>query len=161
MVDIVFNGSVTPSQTGGIIATTTNNDADAGSVGEYVEDVLNFDAPVAITSNSNTDILSISLTAGDWDVSAMVGFNFAGTTNVTNIISWVSSTSATLPLAYQTTRGFIASGGEVNSSGIASYPINTRRFSLSGTTTIYMSARVSFSVSTVTGFGSLSARRVR
>jgi len=54
--------------TGGIIGTTTNNDADAGKVGEMLSTVVLVGAPIAMTTNVAINIASVSLTAGDWDV---------------------------------------------------------------------------------------------
>lgn len=145
-------GNFTPSQTNGIVGTTTNNNANAGSIGEYVQSTFSGVSLVSITTANAT---SISLTAGDWDVEG--GLTFTGsTTNMTNIAAGSNSTSATFPTAgfywqIQQTAGFQAYG--------ASIP--RQRFSINSTTTIYMPVQASFSTGTVTVAGVLRARRVR
>jgi len=66
---IIFNPT-----TGGILGTTTNNNASAGYVGEFVSSEVLIGSAVSISANTATDLTSISLTAGDWDVWANVGF---------------------------------------------------------------------------------------
>jgi hypothetical protein len=56
-------GTITPSQTAGIVGTTTNNNANAGSVGEQI--ISNKLTNVAMTSAVLVNVTSISLTAGD------------------------------------------------------------------------------------------------
>src|SRR4029077_4886616 len=51
-----------------LLGTATNDNATAGNVGEYIESVIPAGAAIAITSATNTNLTSISLTAGDWDV---------------------------------------------------------------------------------------------
>jgi len=164
MVDIVFDGSVTTSQTSGIIGTTTNNNADAGSVGEYMSGQVVFASRIGITTATEKDIISISLTAGDWDVSGIAGFFGTGTTSVDMQSGWISSTSATAPDISLRVAGIYPTGARVlYASGAMGwqYGIPPTRMSLSATTTIYLSVRAVFSVSTLASYGSISARRVR
>ena len=145
-------GNFTPSQTNGIVGTTTNNNANAGSIGEYVQSTFSGVSLVNVTTANAT---SISLTAGDWDVEGGIDFS-ASTTNMTNIAAGSSSTSVTFPAAgyywqVQQTAGFQNYGAA----------IPRQRFSISSTTTIYMPVQASFTTGTVTVAGVLRARRVR
>src|SRR6185437_3034241 len=45
-----FTGTITPSQTNGIVGTTTNNAANAGSVGELITSSVAKASPVALTT---------------------------------------------------------------------------------------------------------------
>ena len=58
-----FAGTVTP--TGGIVGTTTNNNAAAGCVGEYVSSAIEYASRVSLTTSTPANVTSISLTAGD------------------------------------------------------------------------------------------------
>ncbi len=150
------------STTSGIIGTTTNDNAAAGSVGEYVSDSVSFGAPVALTTDTAANITSISLTAGDWDVWGMVGLVGAAGTLLQYCAGWSSQTSATNPgndLVAQTV--YSASGVAVFASARPSFTIQQARISLSGTTTIYLSAQAGFSVDTCSAFGNIRARRRR
>ena len=143
------------------VGTATNNNAAAGSIGEYVEsEILVGGSVVALTTATAANVTSISLTAGDWDVWGNVGFTLNAATTMTTIIAWVSLTSAALPAnpnkggqAYINTT-FTTGGGQL-------LGIPGRRFSLASTTTIYLSTQASFAVNTCSAFGSICARRVR
>ena len=150
------------NRTGGtsIKGTNTNNNAAAGDVGEYIESTIAVGAAVSLTTGVVTNITSISLTAGDWDVSGVVLMDSGATTNVTRVTGGISSTSATADV----TKGYyshIHSGYVPGSGQFRAMPLNTSRFSLSGTTTIYLLALANFTVSTCTAYGTISARRVR
>ena len=146
------------AQTVSLVGTATNDNATAGNVGEFVSASA---LTVALTSATATNITSITLTAGDWDVSGLFQTNPAGSTTTSLIASGVSSTSAT----FQTIGAGFANVETANSAkaaGVSETVIAPRtRFSLSATTTVYLVANVTFAVSTLTGSGFISARRVR
>ena len=147
-------GNFTPSQTNGIVGTTTNNNANAGSVGEHVTAT---GTAVSLTNNTFANITSISLTAGDWEVYGSAAFNPAASTTMSAITLGINSTSATLPangLSSQLQCSFTTG---TNQGMVAP----SQRFSLSATTTIYLVTIVSFGASTMTTTGIIRARRVR
>lgn len=152
-------GSVTfaSGSTGGLIGTTTNDNAAAGSVGEYVESVIAIGSATSLTTTVIKDITSISLTAGDWDVSGNVGILPAST--MTNITGWTNTTSATNPNSpnaggyFQMQIAFGSGAGQV-------FPLGTRRYSLSAPATVYLTTQCTFA-STATAYGAIRARRVR
>lgn len=150
-----FAGTVTP--TGGIVGVTTNSNAAAGIVGQYVSSTVLSASAVSMTTGTATNITSISLTAGDWDVSGLIGYAFTGTTS-TAIIAGSNSTSAT----YGTEVTFFQQSLSTTTTNTdQQITIPTRRYSLSATTTIYLIASCDFSAGTVGGYGIIQARRVR
>jgi hypothetical protein len=150
-------GNLTPSQTNGIVGTTTNNNANAGSVGEYV---TNSSTGTSLTSNTAANATSVSLTAGDWEVSGVVTYVPAGSTTTSVEQVGISTTSATFGAA--NTGSFVllqivpaaAGAGE----SIASPP---QRVAIASTTTVFLVALAQFAVSTMTCNGFIRARRVR
>jgi hypothetical protein len=142
------------------LGTTTNDNAAAGNIGEYISSTVLAGAAVALTSTVTADITSISLTAGDWDVEAVLAFAPAATTTVTVIEGAISQTSATLPT-------IPASGGYARlalafTAGATQVIATSRaRMSLAGATTIYLPARATFAVSTMGAYGFIGARRPR
>lgn len=151
-----FVGSTSPSiTTANLIGTSTNNNAAAGSVGELISSVIASASPVSLTDSTPANVTSISLTAGDWDVFGNVSFAVGGT--CTGLFGWSSDTSATAPNA-SLYNGISLGVGAIGSSGLS---IPTLRYSLSGTTTIYLSVNALFSTSTVGAFGGIYARRRR
>jgi hypothetical protein len=157
-----YVGPITPSQTVGIIGTTTNNSANAGSVGELITATI-ATAGTALTTATPANVIPtpfLSLTAGDWDVWGEVCFLPAATTSVTQMACGISSVSATLP----------AAGSGLNQSTIAAlvvgaipqcYDVVQRRVSIASTTPYYLTAQAAFTISTLTVFGTIYARRVR
>jgi hypothetical protein len=153
-------GAITPSQTNGIIGTTTNNSANAGSVGEYVSSTVLIGSAIPLVAGTANNATSISLTAGDWDVQGDICFTRNSLTNTVAAFGWVSTSSATIPtLPNSGMTGITRSAlvGLVNEC-IAG---GTVRFLLSGTTTIYLSGFDNFSASTSAIYGVIGARRVR
>lgn len=141
--------------TGGIIGTTTNDNAGAGKVGEFISSSVVSGSATSISNNTATNLTSISLTAGDWDVFGNITF-IGGSNNLTTGVAWISSTSATLPdssLYGGIDTGFTITNVSVNAPML--------RFSLSGTTTIYISGFVKFGAGSCVQCGNIFARRVR
>ena len=144
---------------GGINGTTTNDSAAAGCVGEYVSSIIASGSAISLTNNTVTNITSISLTAGDWDVDGVVVFTPDTTTVRTRSIGAFNTTSASLPATYYRstlTLGTADAAGETYGG-----PVPIQRISLSATTTVYLMAYAQFSAGNQTAHGYISARRVR
>ena len=140
--------------------TSTNDNAVAGYVGEFISSVIAVASAISITSVTAENLTSISLPAGDWDVWGNITFIPAATTSVVSVISWLSSSSATIPDASLFNSNTIpptVTGAGSTLGNVAP----SQRFSLSGTTTIYISGFAVFSVSTMTICGGIYARRIR
>ena len=132
-----------------VLGTTTNDNATAGYVGEFVDSYV-----FQSVSTSAMNLTSISLTAGDWEVSGTL--QYYGSGGSTNLILAVSLTSGTIP----TPTGQDAVIGAANSgSGIGAVNIPNYRYSLSATTTIYLNGRLDSSANDCGCY--ITARRVR
>lgn len=151
---VTFTSSITPAQAAGIIGTTTNNNAAAGSFGEYV---TNTGTTVPLTSGVSVNITSITLTAGDWDVEGTLQTNPAGGTTTSLVILGTSTGSAAFAGLGTVTQ--LGSAIPAGVSAIAPTPVF--RYSLPSTQTIFLVASVNFASSTMTGSGVIRARRVR
>lgn len=168
---IAASSTITPSQTAGIVGTTTNNNANAGSVGEYIcaqvtsggsptGCATNSSTPVSLTTGIAANVTSISLTPGDWDVRGNVEFSPAGTTNQVGSIATINTVSATLPT--QPNNGAFAFINVTLPAGQGiALPTGTIRISVSTATTVYLIAQAAFNTSTDTAFGFIGARRIR
>jgi hypothetical protein len=150
------SSTITPSQTAGIVGTTTNNNANTGSFGEY-QTATN--SATSLTNGTPANATSISLTAGDWDVSGVARFNPGGSATTSNMTAGISTTSATFG-AFQTYTVTVVpfSSTSGNSTTI---PTPAVRISVASTTTVYLVAVCAFSASTMTADGFIRARRVR
>ena len=148
---------LTFSSTSEIIGTTTNDDADAGTVGE-----LNFDAVSGQSPASGviTDLTSISLPAGDYIAYGSFAMNVGNTSTLLSFTSWISDTSVTQPDESLLTRWY----GPVSGTNYGSirFELPAMHLSLAGTTTIYISCLITFTAPDVAGgFGNLYIRRIR
>lgn len=141
--------------------TNTNDNAAAGYVGEVQQSIVASGSALALTNNVPLNITSISLTAGDWDVSGVVSYITGNTSVTTYFISSISTTSATLDTnnwyLFSFNGSYTAAG--TNTTHLA--PVSVLRASLSGTTTYYLVAQAGFTVAGVSAFGRIYARRMR
>lgn len=141
------------------LGTTTNDDAAAGHVGEFISASRAIGSPVTLTSTTAANIASISLTAGDWEVSGVVfalGLTSAAIAYLDASISTTSGTLDTTPANYS--RSMASQSIGVSN---ASQPVGPVRLSLATTTTVYLVGRTQISSGTVGGYGAISARRMR
>lgn len=141
-------------------ATATNDSAAAGQIGEYLVSSVVSGSAVSLTNGNWVDITSLTLTAGDWDVSGIVRVTNGTAVAMTYMDAAISQTSG------NSSTGIIA--GNNNAEGppsTAAYDVTQiipgYRQSVSTGTTIYLKANVGFSSGTPKGFGRISARRVR
>lgn len=153
-----WSAAQTPS--GGLVGVTGASNAAAGHYGEYASSTVLFGSAVALTNGIAANVTSISLTAGDWDVSGNVVFGPAGATTIQNIVAWISTTSATLP-TYPNSGAITDLALPFTTGNSQAIPAGVRRISLAATTTVYLSCRASFGVSTMVAYGFIGARRVR
>ena len=156
---VVTTGNMTHSG-GNLPATATNDSATTGNLGEYQSSSVAQGSAVSLSTNTPTNITSVSLTAGDWDCRGSLARNPAATTSFT---SWKSSLNT-----LSATDGSLAAGTMSQQSlaanvvvGNFSQIVGPVRFSLAVTSTVYMIADDTFTVSTNAGYGLLACRRVR
>lgn len=147
-------GAITPSTTAGIVGTTAADNANAGSVGEVLSNQTN---STSLTTSTPANATSVSLTAGDWDVTGAVQFVPAGGTTVSSVFAGIGTVSATLP-SFPNLAGFNTTFA-TGSGEIVNVP--TTRINVSTTTTVFMVAQSAFGTSTMTCNGFIRARRVR
>lgn len=139
--------------------TAVTNDASvAGTIGEYVSASVIQGSATALTTATPKTVTSISLTAGDWDVTgigcstgASTGTNFTvaiGTTTNSLTGTVLGDTQCQTPTVSLT-------GAD------ATLMIPAVRISISSTTTIYLIVQETFTIGTPAAYGRISARRVR
>ena len=134
--------------------TGAGSNAGAGQVGEYLTNTT-FNTPLtsAVTANAT----SLTLTAGDWDVSGSCQYVPAGTTTIQEVACGIATTSATLGAIGTVTlmaASFATGGGTQISTPMV-------RLSLAATTTVYLPCNATFGTSTMQASGFIRARRVR
>jgi hypothetical protein len=155
-----LSGALTPSQTAGLIGTTTNNNANAGSVGEYV--VSNITTATSIATATPTNLTTISLTAGDWDISGGISFLGSASCIMTDSYACVSTVSTDTGLSDLSNPWSRTQGQSITAAYHTETPA-VKRLSITATTTVYLVAYTVFTGSgaSVTARGILAARRRR
>lgn len=162
---ITATGPLTPNATIGVIGTTGANNANVGSVGELIFSTVSLGAAIGLTTTVTTNVTSISLTSGDWDVSSCINFNVSGATG-TLFQGGPSLATATLPTQ--------PGGSGLGPDALASFPVPITgltgdltldsgpvRLTTAATTVVFLPANAVFSIGTVTVFGTIRARRMR
>lgn len=155
--DITGNAGTVTSLSG-TVGTTAAGNAAAGNVGEFVT-ANTIPTQTGLTTNTPANIVSISLTAGDWDVWGSVNVYCAGTTILSYMVGGISVTSATLPVdQWCFKQGYPAAYTPTQNDGGA---VAMQRVNIAATTTVYLVVQAGFTTSTAGAGGTLSARRAR
>lgn len=147
---------------GGILGVTTNSSAAAGIVGEVISSYIAAGSAISLTSPSTSNVTSISLTAGDWDVSGYVAYVAGATTTITQFACGIGQTTATLPTPGA---GNSLLQEKFATPGIGAFTyvknLSLCQISLATTTTIFLVSASTFATSTMTTYGGIWARRAR
>jgi hypothetical protein len=140
---------------GQLPGTTTNDNASAGNVGEFISAT---GSSTSLTNSTAATLTSISLTAGDWDVQAVAAFSPASATTSNLQTVAVSTVSGTLSGAVGT---YTQNSSPIQTGFASGVTSPVVRVSLASTTTVYCVAEAYFAVSTMSATGFIRARRVR
>lgn len=146
------------------VGTTTNNNAAAGSIGEYITSSVASSG--AIVMNSGTPITTVStgatVTAGDYDAQGTACYSTAIATSITVLEQGISTSNNTFStLGSYTSDQFAAMVPLATGTNEICRSTPTVRISLSGTSTVFLVTRGVFTVSTLSSYGFLRLRRVR
>lgn len=144
-----------------IIGTATNNNANAGSVGQYNEATLVVASQITLANNTPANITSDTLAAGDYDVWGVFGYVPGGSTVTTQVLGWISTTSATFPGNDSGQVSGIGLGAGLTGGSSSFINVVPTRVSLSAPTAVYLSTRALFTSTAPTAFGTLKWRRRR
>ncbi len=139
--------------------TTTNDNAAAGDIGEFISASVQPGSGIAMTTGTLMDVTSVALTPGDWDVQGHVATQVASGGHVQNMQVWTSTSSKTLPTQLA---GALHQVAGVATGGVEQLilPTGRMRVSLASPATVYLSTSVVFTgTGAVAGY--ISARRMR
>lgn len=145
----------TTTQSGGISQGGQFQAPSAGYIGEQIRSAVAQASAVTLASNTVSNVTSISLTAGIWDVSGIVTYGNSATG--TGFASSITSTTAGLGTSGDNA---IAGTASPNATQDMGYSIPSYRFTLSATTTIFLTAFATVTVGTMKAFGRISGTRV-
>lgn len=164
-VTVIVQGGTSKKALVGL-GTATNDNSAAGCIGEFVTATIPVGSAVVLGTGTPSNVTQISLTAGDWDISAQIDFNIGAITSITQLITAISLSTGALST-------------QAGGAGLGTDPINIYntaamvptanisldagpvRLSVSATTTVFLVASATFTVSTCGAFGTIRARRMR
>jgi hypothetical protein len=145
---------------GQLAGTPTNDAANTGFVGETVDGSAALSS-VSLTNATAANLTSISLTAGDWEISGAGYFLPAATTTVLALHASIGTTPATKVST-------IGRFGAVSFNAIVmaanentSIPVPPFRLSLAAPATVFLVGWAQFGTSTCAAGGTIHARRLR
>lgn len=165
IVTVGPTAAVQASFTGNLIrGVNDGNSGSTGYVGEYLERLVTSGSPTTLISGyTAVDSTGITLSAGDWDITALGSLsNGTGTGTVVFQVGISTSTG-------NNNTGFvdginmaqmpITNAQLANADATLTVPV--WRVSTSGTPTYYLKIRTNFTTGSMIGYGRISARRVR
>ena len=141
-----------------LLGTTTADSAASGYIGETTSATVLVGSATSLTTITTANVASLTLTAGDWDVSGAVVFNPL-VSNPSYIWGGLSTASATIGTLGGLDNAIITNPtfGNATSVSLAPYRIST-----TATTTAYLVAQTQLTgTGTCSAFGSIRARRER
>jgi len=149
----------------GTRGTATQSLAGIGTVltpGEIKSATVAVGSAVSQTTNTTTNITSISLEPGVWRVSGQVAFVPNAATSITTLIAAINSTSATLPDPDAVAGGYnrVTSAAYVPAVANITMDAGDAIFTLTAQTTVYLMARPTFTVNVMTAYGKIQAQRI-
>jgi hypothetical protein len=153
-----FNGAVTFA--GGAAGVTDGSVAAAGQVGEIISATVA--APgTALSSGVVTNLISIALTAGDWDVQAEVWFTYNASGAGSSVQASVSTVSVTIPSTPGPGVSRAVLYGPFAAGNLPIVAVKPCRINVATTTTVYLVVAAGLTAGGVNGAGNIWARRAR
>ncbi len=142
--------------------TTTNDTAIAGNIGEDVEAIQSTYTNFTTTATYQ-NITSITLTAGDWDISSFFTYssNSATITAASNAVFVISTTTASAAGAVEGQNISYVPQAALLGTSKFSDSVAPYRVSITGSTTYYLNAQATFTLGNPQFVGGIRARRIR
>lgn len=139
--------------------TVAGDNAAAGDIGEYEFVTVPAAGTVSLTTNTPANVVTLPLSAGDWDVSGVWGVVPSGGATPTLISAAISTVSGSQPTPpsggfVQLASTFATNTGQLGATG-------TVRVSSTTTANVYLVMSIAFPTGAVGGYGMLRARRMR
>jgi hypothetical protein len=151
--------STSTQSVAGVAMGSTTTAPTAGMIGEQLRGTRASGSASSLTSLTALSYASVSLTPGIWDISVIGSFISGGTTNATEYIVSISSTNNTLSGASGDQQVVLDTlSGIINFAPTLVVP--SFRVTLTSTTIYYAVAQSTFTISTMSVYGRISATRV-
>lgn len=145
---------------GQIPGDTTGVAASSGNMGEVVSSFVAIGSAVPLNGGATaSNITSISLPAGDWDINGNIASTVSATCAIVFIEIGLGTTSATLAGRGSNANSFENFGGGAGTNN--GLNVGPAQFNVSTTTTVFLVGSFQYASGTASGYGGLAARRRR
>jgi len=157
--NLTVQGTTTLAFPTNITGATNGSNATAGTVGEYQQSLVTTGVG-APGSNAAWNVTQLTLGAGDWELWGEVWFSTSGA-STTQYFAWINTVSATAPTISQGPMTLRSNSNAL--IGNENLPVAVRRYSLTASTTFYLTATANYNqaAATMAALGILAARRIR
>jgi len=156
--NLISSGTISAAQ--GVVGTTAGDDAPPGSVGESIRALTPYGPNmVTLTSNFFSNVASIDLSPGDWDVTGLVMFYATGVTTAAQLMLSTEHFTNT-DYVWGDNLIEITPPGTVNGN-FQTGVIPSWRVSTSTGKTIWLKALATVNTGSTKAWGRITARRVR
>lgn len=157
-----INNVTTQTNTGAMTGIRSGNAPSVGFLGESLRSAVASGSAVSLGTGVGSNVTSIALTPGVWDVSGIVGFVSGATTVPTQFQISISSNSATVAGATGDSDAILndQTGASLGTSYQPTLTVPSFRVSIASNTTYFLVAKCNFTASTLAAYGRLSATRV-
>jgi hypothetical protein len=163
---VFINGSTGINLTGpvtvttGVSGVTNNSNAAAGMVGEFLSTSVT--TGVNLPNNTPTNVATLTLTAGDWDVNGETWIDVAAASAGATPEAAINTVSATLPTSPGTGTSRSHSPISMAASTSIFVPLRTTRVSSSTASfPVYLVGQLNVTSGTASARGVITARRRR
>lgn len=159
---ITFDQNGLATFAAGIIGVTDASSATAGNIGEEIISTISTYTNYT-TTVTYQNITSITLTAGDWDISAFATFssNTATITAAGNAIFAIATTTASATGSVEGKSIAYIPQAALLGTSLESVTIEPVKVTISGSTTYYFTTQAAFTLGNPQFVGTIRARRLR
>jgi hypothetical protein len=155
-----LTGALTPAQPAGIVGTTTNNNASAGSVGEVISSDIPSASGITLTSSVSIDVTIVSLTPGAWQCSGNIQALPNSSTTIHELSGFITTLASGFPPSEIAGTFDVFPDGGVAGNNPGS-PVGIVILNLAATTTVHLRVYANFVTSTLKAYGLLQCVRFR
>jgi hypothetical protein len=138
------------------LGVTDGSDAPAGYIGEYKSIAVT--TAVSVANNVATDLTTLTLAAGDWDVVGEAYFQASSSAGSDELRVWVNTVSATQPTGDQ---GGLAIASTTSAGLINNLTCSPLRVLSAASTLLYLSVNTNYGTGSMLVKGFIRARRMR
>lgn len=160
MGNAIFNMLNVAGESPNIAGIIDGSNAAASVVGEVNTSSVAIGSAVSLTSGSAGNITSITLQPGDWDLWGNIGF-IASTGTIPTILTGSINTTTNTQATSPNGGAFAQISATLGTATTSVLPVGSMRVNPTVATTYYLVGTATFTVSTLTAYGAISARRRR